>query len=74
MKIVVDLIGLCCSVPQMIVYSKLKKMKDTDLLEIIVEKNSSQDRDVINVIQHFNVYVETEFLDDKVIYRVRKMT
>ncbi|ARM76867.1 sulfurtransferase TusA family protein [Acidianus manzaensis] len=73
MKSTIDLLGLCCAVPQMIVYSKLKKMKDGDILEVIVERNSSQERDIVDLFQYFKINTELKHLDeDRVMYIVKK--
>lgn len=64
MKVEVNLMGLCCSVPQLIVYSKLKKMKEGDLLDIVVEKGSSQEQDIVMVLQKFGFRTEVSEKDD----------
>ncbi len=72
MKTRLDLVGLCCSVPQLLVYSKLKKLREGDILEIVVETNSSQELDVRKLLEYFsvNVYVTRE--GDTTIYTVIK--
>ncbi len=57
MRAEVNLVGLCCSVPQLIVYSKVKKMKENDVLEVVVERGSSQEQDVVMVIKKFGIDV-----------------
>ncbi|QKR00802.1 sulfurtransferase TusA family protein [Metallosphaera tengchongensis] len=73
MRIELDLTGLCCSVPQMLVYSNLKKMKEMDILEIVVEKGSSQERDVLEVLNYFGLEPQvSERNDGNVVYLVSK--
>jgi tRNA 2-thiouridine synthesizing protein A len=76
MKSKIDLIGLCCSVPQMLVYSKIKKMNSGDVLEIVVEKESSQENDIIKVLNHFaqSMRLSIDKTEDKdmSIYTVKK--
>lgn len=67
-----DLTGLCCSVPQMLVYSKIKKMRKGDTLEIIVEKGSSQELDVIRVLEFFKCNTNKIEMGDKCVYFVQK--
>jgi len=71
MQIKLDLKGLCCSVPQMLVYSKLKKMNRGDILEIIVEKGSSQETDVVRVLNYFGCSAERTEHGEVSIYIIR---
>ncbi len=71
-KTTLDLVGLCCSVPQLMVYSRLKKMREGDVLEIVVEANSSQEQDVKRVLEYFQADVRVERQGDRAIYTVVK--
>ncbi len=72
MHVKLDLTGLCCSVPQMLVYSKLKKMNEGDILEIIVEKGSSQESDVVRVLNYFGCRIEKIENNEISIYKIEK--
>ncbi|WP_162582894.1 sulfurtransferase TusA family protein [Acidianus brierleyi] len=72
MQTKLDLTGLCCSVPQMLVYSKLKKMNRGDILEIIVEKGSSQEADVVRVLNYFGCSSERTERGEVSIYIIRR--
>ncbi|MBW9141812.1 MAG: sulfurtransferase TusA family protein [Candidatus Aramenus sulfurataquae] len=72
MKTTLDLTGLCCSVPQLMVYSKVKKMVKGDVVEVIVETGSSQEQDVINVIRHFSLEYKVLRQGDKSVYLITK--
>ncbi|TRM86527.1 hypothetical protein DJ526_09765 [Sulfolobus sp. A20-N-G8] len=56
----------------MLVYSKLKKLREGDVLEIIVETNSSQEQDIIKVLEYFRVNVHVTRKGDTTIYTVIK--
>ncbi len=64
MRTEINLIGLCCSVPQLLVYSKLKKMREGDVLEVVVEKGSSQEQDVLMVMRSFGLTPRVEERED----------
>jgi len=56
----------------MLVYSKIKKMRKGDTLEIIVEKGSSQELDVIRVLEFFKCNANKIEIGDKCVYFIQK--
>ena len=53
MKSELNLIGLCCSVPHLMIYNKLKKMNKGDILIVITDDLTVVQRDVIPLAQKF---------------------
>ncbi|EZQ07076.1 MULTISPECIES: sulfurtransferase TusA family protein [Acidianus] len=71
MRVELNLVGLCCAVPQLLAYSKIKKLKEGDVLEIVVEKGSSQERDIVNLIEYFKLDVTRRENGDEVRYTLK---
>ncbi|MDT7873597.1 MULTISPECIES: sulfurtransferase TusA family protein [unclassified Stygiolobus] len=57
MKSEVNLIGLCCSVPHLIVYNKLRKMNRGDELTVITDDITVVQRDIIPLAKKFKCMV-----------------
>lgn len=56
----------------MLVYSKVKKLRRDDMIEIIVERGSSQERDVLEVLRSFGIMPEVKNDGEVAVYIVRK--
>lgn len=56
----------------MLVYSKVKKLRRDDMIEIIVERGSSQERDVLEVLRSFGIMPEVKNDGEVAVYIVRR--
>lgn len=64
----INLIGLCCSVPHLIVYNKLRKLNKNETIIVLTDDTTVLYRDIIPLAEKFNCKIEVSKTDD--IYRV----
>ncbi|BFH73045.1 sulfurtransferase TusA family protein [Sulfurisphaera javensis] len=68
-----NLIGLCCSQPHLLVYSKLRKMKEEEKLRIITDDVTVIERDIIPLARTFNCKYLVKKENDKYIIYLEKI-
>lgn len=62
-----DLIGLCCSVPQLTLYSALRKLGVGEEVRIRTDDRVVLERDIIPLLERFNVEYRVELEGDNYV-------
>ncbi|BCU69085.1 sulfurtransferase TusA family protein [Stygiolobus caldivivus] len=68
MRSEVNLVGLCCSVPHLIVYNKLRKMSKGDTLLVITDDATVVQRDIIPLAEKFGC--KTTITKDEDLFKI----
>ncbi|MDT7876551.1 MAG: sulfurtransferase TusA family protein [Sulfolobaceae archaeon] len=64
----INLIGLCCSVPHLIVYNKLRKISKNETIIVLTDDTTVLYRDIIPLAEKFKCKIELSKVND--VYRV----